>query len=120
MSISKFCILIIILAFKEPILYTAILILFPIQKYPRLLLLVVMVLIPLAFNTLQFWIIDEFLRYKKEGAFKKKREAKNRSDSSYETDSGEDDEVSRLMKDEAIEARMSEFERTQESLKEGE
>ncbi|TNV85424.1 hypothetical protein FGO68_gene7293 [Halteria grandinella] len=115
-SISKFCILIIIFAFKEPILYAAILILFPIQKYPRLLLLVVMVLVPLAFNTLQFWIIDEFLRYKQKDAAHKQRShkrAKNSSDS-YETDSGcsDDDEVSRLMKDEAVEARMSEFDRS--------
>jgi hypothetical protein len=65
-TLSKFCILVIIFAFKEPILYIAILILFPIQKYPRLLLLVVMVLVPITFNTLQFWIIDEFLRHKKD------------------------------------------------------
>jgi len=45
-------------------MYMAILVLYPIQKYPRLLLLVVMVLVPLVFNTIQFWIIDEFLRSK--------------------------------------------------------
>ena len=53
-----------IIAFKESFMYLAVLALYPIQKYPRLLLLVVMVLIPLAFNTIQFWIIDEILRFK--------------------------------------------------------
>lgn len=57
--------MLIIFAFKDSFLYIAVLALYPVSKYPRLLLLVVMVLIPLVFNTIQFWIIDEFLRYKK-------------------------------------------------------
>eukprot|EP00347_Sterkiella_histriomuscorum_P023098 403335956 len=63
-SLSKLCILGIILLFKEQLLYLGVLALYPIQQYPRLLLLVVMVLIPVGFNALQFWILDEFLRSK--------------------------------------------------------
>ena len=39
-------------------------VLYPIQKYPRLLLFVVMIAIPVGLNTIQFWILDEFLKYK--------------------------------------------------------
>ena len=52
------------MCFREPIITLAVVILYPLQKYPRLLLLVVTVLIPVCFNTLQFWVIDEFLRSK--------------------------------------------------------
>jgi hypothetical protein len=57
-------IIIFIVCFREPFITLAVVILYPLQKYPRLLLLVVTVLIPVCLNTLQFWVIDEFLRSK--------------------------------------------------------
>jgi hypothetical protein len=57
-------IIIFIVCFREPVITLAVVILYPLQKYPRLLLLVVTVLIPVCLNTLQFWVIDEFLRSK--------------------------------------------------------
>ena len=61
---AKLIILIIILIFQNTLLQIGVLILYPIAKYPRLLLLVVMILVPTALNSLQFWIIDEFLKKK--------------------------------------------------------
>ena len=52
------------MCFREPIITLTVVILYPLQKYPRLLLLVVTVLVPVCLNTLQFWVIDEFLRGK--------------------------------------------------------
>ncbi|CDW83813.1 UNKNOWN [Stylonychia lemnae] len=50
--------------FKRQLLYLGVLALYPIQQYPRLLLLVVMVIVPVGFNSLQFWILDEYIRHK--------------------------------------------------------
>jgi uncharacterized membrane protein len=45
-------IIIFIVCFREPVITLAVVILYPLQKYPRLLLLVVTVLIPVCLNTL--------------------------------------------------------------------
>ena len=67
------------MCFREPFITLAVVILYPLQKYPRLLLLVVTVLIPVCLNTLQFWVIDEFLRSKGSSSQQEKAATRHQS-----------------------------------------
>jgi hypothetical protein len=57
-------VILVLIGFADSFLYLGILILYPVSKYPRVLLFVVMILIPVGFNSIQFWVLDEFLRKK--------------------------------------------------------
>ncbi len=38
----------------------------PLQNYPRIELVTVMVIVPLVMNTIMFWVQDQFLKFKLE------------------------------------------------------
>lgn len=54
-----------ILIFKPHFAYFGYLCLYPLREYPNLLLFIVIIAVPIVFNSLQLWLVDEFLMYRK-------------------------------------------------------
>ena len=50
--------------FKPHLEYMAVLLLFPLHDYPNLLLFIVMIAVPIVFNSIQLWLFDNILKYK--------------------------------------------------------
>mmetsp|Transcript_43073 Transcript_43073/g.31449 ORF Transcript_43073/g.31449 Transcript_43073/m.31449 type:complete len:87 (+) Transcript_43073:579-839(+) len=57
-------ILVIFLIFYDALILLGSIILFPLEEYPNLELIVVMILVPLVLNAVQYWVIDTFLKLK--------------------------------------------------------